>query len=127
MNGLPRELYQDLRQVLLACGPFGDPAGLRAVFDVAELYAWRNSVPADGDKQSRVDATITLLYNNPYEPINPLVRFLQVLANRAESAGCRRELTRLAGEITKHLAAEGVASDPTGMETPATTAPKTCS
>ncbi len=102
MNGLPDELYQELRDILLTCGPFDDAAQLQAIFDHADLYAWRNEVPESRNKQARVDDLIHLLYNKRFDQPNPLIRFLNILSGRVEG-GCKEKLSQLAERLTTYL------------------------
>jgi hypothetical protein len=94
-----------MRDVLAGCGPFDDPAGLQAVFNHVDLFAWRDQVPSGRNKQARVDNLITFLYNIPYEKPNPLLRFLTVLAEQS-SGGCQQQLTRVKNELSAYLESE---------------------
>lgn len=97
-SGLAPDLYNQLRQILLDCGPFDSISRLRNTFVDSRLEAWRHEIPGVTDPASLVRVTIDLLherYNDKQE--NALVLFLRVLSDWADaSSECHESLSKWA-------------------------------
>jgi hypothetical protein len=80
---LSPELYQQLRHVLLQCGPFDDEDDLRALFADPRISVWADDLPGADSAVRRVEATIAFLQKRQNRAAeNALVLFLQVLQDR---------------------------------------------
>ncbi len=98
-------LYQQLRKVLLRCGPFGSDRKLRAIFADPRLQAWQPELPEATNKQGRVDLTIDFLldkYSAAHE--NGLISLLHVLHEETHSRNlCQTELRALINAFEQQL------------------------
>jgi hypothetical protein len=76
-------LYQQLRHVLLQCGPFDDEDDLRALFADPRISVWGDDLPGADSAARRVEATIAFLQKRQNRAAeNALVLFLQVVQDR---------------------------------------------
>ena len=92
MTGVPADLSRRLRQVLPRCGPFRNDAELRDLFFEERIAPWRNVIQDSGSISGRVNALISLLYeqHNPLQE-NALVLFLEVLSEQLDAGDdCRQ-------------------------------------
>jgi hypothetical protein len=85
-RGIPADLRQHLRDVLMNCNEFGSHTQLRTVFSNAdELRPFRNNLPEATDLAARVDMTISYLVDKRRtDGRNALVLFLRVLGEKYE-------------------------------------------
>lgn len=106
MSGIPANLINQIRQVLLDCGPFDNDRHLRAVFADARLSPWRYSLPQADSLTGRVDALIDFLHNKQRGDSgdNALVLLLRALGERTDPGdACHHRLNELAAELEAAL------------------------
>jgi hypothetical protein len=114
MAGIPSTMYDQLREALLDCGPFGDDGQLRSVLAHAKLRPWRSSVPQAPNPAARVDSAIAFLVEKRRSDTkeNALVLLLHVLSERLDPADeCHSRLANLAENLKRALRG----SSPTGQ------------
>ncbi len=100
-EGIPPSLYNELRIVLLQCGPFDTDANLRAIFADARISPWRNELPKCNNATERVEGVIDMLYNKyNKDKENALVLLLYALVDRVQSRdACRDRLSEVVHKI----------------------------
>ncbi|TFH50052.1 MAG: hypothetical protein E4G89_03935 [Methanothrix sp.] len=76
---LSREMRSQCRDVLSRCREFKDHNYLKSIFDVQDLYAYKNSLPESGDIKQRILETINFLQENSSEDKSLLIIFLEEL------------------------------------------------
>ncbi|MBN1877706.1 MAG: hypothetical protein JXA33_26015 [Anaerolineae bacterium] len=105
MKGIPSNLYHELSNVLLSCGPFSSNDELRATFTDSRITQWRHDLPEANSVRGRVDATIDFLgERSSSTDINALVLFLCVLADRVSPGNaCHYNLRELAQRLEVNL------------------------
>jgi hypothetical protein len=105
MNGLPSDLYKQIRNTLLDCGPFDSNDNLRQIFVDEHLEPWRHSVPEVNNREDRVEALVALLidkYHTRYG--NALLAFLNVIQQRKNpNDTCFGKLEEAAICLKNHL------------------------
>lgn len=82
------ETFNQVRQVLLDCGPFGDNNQLQAVFAHPKLKPFRHGVPQAPTLATRVDGVIAFLIEKRRADTgeNALVLFVRALGERLDPA-----------------------------------------
>ena len=107
MSGIPADLFKQLREALLDCGPCGNYNQLQAVFQVyAELSPFRHSIPQAPDPAAQVNAVIAYLVDRQRADTkeNALILLLRVLSEQIDpGAECHHRLARLAEELGQVL------------------------
>ena len=106
MSGIPSDLHQQIRAVLLDCGPFDDNNQIRALFADARISPWRFSLPNRENIITRVEANIAFLAGKyrADDGQNALVLLLRVLSERLdEGDGCASRLTAVANDLAAAL------------------------
>ncbi len=105
--GISPGLLNRLKATLLSCGPFANDCELRSVFTDARISSWRDCLLTAQNPNSRVHATIELLFNkfsNTRE--NALVLLLHVLRDRTDPGdACYHHLTNLTIELEQEIQA----------------------
>ncbi len=99
-KGISTLLLQDLRSILLRCGPFDKNSSLEFVFLDSRINSWYNDLPKAESKSEQVDVIIKHLYER-YNGIgeNALVLFLRVLSDYCVNGDCPQKLAKLANEL----------------------------
>jgi len=106
MSGIPPDLHQRIRTVLLDCGPFDDNSQIRDLFTDARINPWRFSLPSRDNVIARVEAFIAFLAgkHRADDGQNALVLLLRVLSERLDaSSDCPHRLTAVANDLTATL------------------------
>ena len=106
MSGIPSNLHQQIRAVLLDCGPFDDNNQIRDLFADARISPWRFSLPNRDNIIARVEAYIAFLAgkNRADDGQNALVLLLRVLSERLDEGGdCPGRLTAVANDLAAVL------------------------
>lgn len=99
--GIPPELNNRLREVLLNCGPFAKDEELQNVFTDTRIALWRSGLPEAENDLNRVESTLQYLVKsfNVYNE-NGLVLFLRVIGDRIHPQdACQRQIAELADEL----------------------------
>ena len=113
MAGIPPQLLNRLRNVLLECEQFATDDTLRAVVSpYAPLRPWRFNLPQANSIPNRVDGVIGYLVDKHRSDTkeNALVLFVQLLSEQIDEADERhQQLADLASELEKAI----VSSTPT--------------
>lgn len=114
MSGISPQLYNQLRNTLLDCGPFSNEQEIRAIFADARISPWRYSLPHADNPMSRVEGTIGFLYTKfTTNQQNALVLMLKVLQDRTPLGdACYQKLNSLVYTLEQELA---------GLNTPPST------
>ncbi len=87
MGGLPNDLWQQVRCVLLDCEEFGSTEALRALFAIEELRPFRGGLPEAHSLEARVEQTIGyMVRNRRADGRNALVLLLEVLGSKRNPA-----------------------------------------
>jgi hypothetical protein len=118
MAGIPSDLHQQIRTVLLDCGPFDDNSQIRDLFTDSRISPWRFSLPSRDNIIARVEAYIAFLIgkHRADNGQNALVLLLCVLSNRLDSGDeCGRRLLAVADDLAAALGGERI---PTVASTP---------
>ena len=106
MSGIPPQLHQQIRTVLLECGPFDDNSQIRDLFTDGRISPWRFSLPSRDNVIARVEAYIAFLAGKRRadDGQNALVLLLRVLSERLdEGSDCPHRLTAVADELATAL------------------------
>lgn len=105
MAEISTNLYNQLRTILLKCGPFSDFAQLKALFVDKRISAWRDNLPDAKEMATRVNLVIDyLVEQNNAEHENALVLFLRVLCDQKKvSDACYQQLLELAHDLENEL------------------------
>src|SRR6266849_2625132 len=104
MAGLPSDLYQRCRDVLLTCDEFESNEKLRTVFVVEKLFPYRAGLPQIDDITSRVDRCIDYLLSKRRKGEPVLAIFLEELRDRyAKVDSLYADLDQLVREVGKVL------------------------
>lgn len=105
MAGISGELLSDLRETLLACGPFYSSSELRTVFVDARLQPWRNNLPDAGSNTGRVEAVISYLIDrHNRHGDNALYLLVQVLRDRTDPEdACYDRLAVIGQRVEREL------------------------
>ncbi len=122
MSGIPPDLHQQIRAVLLDCGPFDDNSQIRDLFADARISPWRFSLPSRDNIIARVEAFIAFLAgkHRADDGQNALVLLIRVLSERLdENSDCQPRLTAVANDLAATLGGTRPAT--------ATTAPRRAS
>ena len=105
MQGIPGELHNRCRTTLLKCSEFDSDASLRTVFVTAELYPFRDRLPAAANRSERVDKCLDFLLSQRLSngrPVLPI--FLAALRDRyREGDALRDELGALVKAVQSAL------------------------
>lgn len=102
MPGIPNNLHNLLRKVLLECGPFETDQQIRAVFTNSLLAPWRNRLPQANNPADRVDSIISFLVDKrrAETQTSALVLLLGVLRDRTDQDDeCYPRLSSLAEAV----------------------------
>jgi hypothetical protein len=100
MEGLPSDLYNRCRSILLGCDEFQSNESLQAVFVLGGLGAYRHLIPEANRRDQRVDLCLDFLLRRRRggEPI--LVLFLEALRDHyPEGDDLRNALDELAQDV----------------------------
>lgn len=127
MSGIPPQLHQQIRTVLLECGPFDDNNQIRDLFTDGRISPWRFSLPSRDNVIARVEAYIAFLAGKRRadDGQNALVLLLHVLSERLEEGdNCSPRLTAVAHDLAAALGANKP-TIPTTASRPASTDPFT--
>ena len=106
MSGIPPDLHQQIRTILLDCGPFDDNSQIRDLFTDARISPWRFSLPSRDNIIARVEAFIAFLAgkHRADDGQNALVLLLHVLSERLdENSDCQPRLTAVANDLAAIL------------------------
>jgi len=106
MSGIPPDLHQQIRTILLDCGPFDDNSQIRDLFTDARISPWRFSLPSRDNIIARVEAFIAFLAgkHRADDGQNALVLLLRVLSERLdEGTDCPHRLTAVADNLAATL------------------------
>ena len=106
MAGITSELHQQIRTVLLDCGPFDDNSQIRDLFTDSRISPWRFSLPSRDNIIARVEAYIAFLASKHRADNgqNALVLLLRVLSDRLdEGSDCPHRLTAVANDLAAVL------------------------
>ena len=106
MSGIPPDLHQQIRTVLLDCGPFDDNSQIRDLFTDARISPWRFSLPGRDNVIARVEAFIAFLAgkHRADDGQNALVLLLCVLSERLDAGSdCPHRLTAVANDLAAAL------------------------
>lgn len=106
MAGIPSDLFKELRETLLNCGPVADDQQLQRAFNDPQISAWRYSVPQASNPVDRVEALIDYLHNKRRAKSreNALVLFLRVWSERRTPVDdCNDRLADLAYKLERAL------------------------
>lgn len=84
MTSLPLHLYSDCQAVLTKCSQLESHSSLKAMFVIAELAPYKDTLPEAQDKKDRIDKTIDFLISRtiPEAKNNLLLLFIEALAMR---------------------------------------------
>lgn len=113
--GIQPELLEQLRKVLLGCGPFKNNNELKAIFVDERIHPWHNLVPQMDSPESRVDALIEVLHDQFREGTgeNALILFLLAVRDKKDSrVACRKELDDLARKLKDGISGESIQITP---------------
>ncbi|MEC4815105.1 MAG: 5'-methylthioadenosine/S-adenosylhomocysteine nucleosidase [Scytonema sp. PMC 1069.18] len=102
MAGIPPQLLNRLRQVLLECEQFESDRKLRTIFTYEPLRPWRFSLPQADSLTSRVDNLIGFLVDKHRSDTkeNALILFVQLLSDQIDAEDERhQQLANLASEL----------------------------
>jgi hypothetical protein len=106
MSGIPPALHQQIRTILLECGPFDDNSQIRDLFADARISPWRFSLPSRDNVIARVEAFIAFMAgkHRADDGQNALVLLLLVLSERLdEGSDCPHRLTAVANDLAAAL------------------------
>lgn len=105
MINISPNLYKQLRDVLLNCGPFANNTELKAVFVDARISCWRDNLPEATDVSNRVNLVIDfLLKQSSITNENALVLLLYVLSDQKNTDDvCHQQLIVLANDLKQQL------------------------
>ncbi|NQT13335.1 MAG: trypsin-like peptidase domain-containing protein [Planctomycetes bacterium] len=105
MGGLSKDLWQQVRRVLLDCDEFAGTGTLRAIFAVEELLPFRGGLPEANSLDARVEQTIGYLVRKQRtDGRNALVLFLEVLARkRSPAEALHLALLALAEAVARYV------------------------
>jgi hypothetical protein len=116
MNGLPPDLYNEIREGIIDCCLESD---LRHLFVDARLALWRDHVPGFTGLSSlaRAEALIHfLVHQATINDENGLVLFLTALSDTFDPEdSCHEQLKQLAGQLAQTLAATEAESTEPGI------------
>lgn len=103
--GISPNLLEQLRRVLLECGPIDEDSTLRAIFVDKRLSPWKDRLPEANDRTKRVNSIINFLLNEYNEAKNnALVLLLQVLSEGLEPEdNCHHRLAILATALEHEI------------------------
>lgn len=102
---IPAQTLNNLRGVLLRCGPFRAYGPVASLFIDSRIAPWASGLPDGGNPSARVDSLISYLSpQSNRQGESALVLFLEVLADRASPGVlCHKELRGLANELAALL------------------------
>lgn len=92
MPGLPNELYNRCRDILLGCSELHSDATLRAIFVTSELRPFQSALPEAASKKDRVAECLDFLLPKRLSDGRPLLPvFLEALHNNYEKGDILRD------------------------------------
>jgi len=121
MAGIPSQLHNRLRNVLLECEQFESDRKLRTIFTNDSLRPWRSSLPQADNLNSRVDYLIAFLVDKHRSDSkeNALVLFVQRLSELIDEADeLHQKLKNLAAELEDVLGNNSTTNSTRGNPSP---------
>ena len=106
MPGLPEDLYQQLRTVLLESGSFRTDAQTRSLLVTPRLAPFRHRLPQAQNEHDRVNLVIDYLHEKYHSPsrVNALAELVRMLGVQFdENDALRLRLDALACELADRL------------------------